>query len=133
MRIGIDCRTIQEPEPAGTAHYTKELVRALLEIDSDNEYFLFFGQEKNIPEEFKQPNAKIIILPPKSLPFISSHWQFSKELKKHKLDTFHATANTLPIGYNGASILTIHDLAIYQNSEWFKLRRHYIRSAEYLP
>ena len=119
MRIGIDCRTIQEPERAGTAHYTKELVRALLEIDSDNEYFLFFGQEKNIPEEFKQPNAKIIILPPKSLPFISSHWQFSRTLKKCRLDIFHAPANTLPVGYNGASILTIHDLAIYQNSEWF--------------
>jgi len=119
MRIGIDCRTIQEPEPAGTAHYTKELVRALLEIDSDNEYFLFFGQEKNIPEEFKRPNAKIIILPPKSLPFISSHWQFSRTLKQCRLDIFHAPANTLPVGYNGASILTIHDLAIYQNSEWF--------------
>src|SRR3989338_4941615 len=111
MHIGIDCRTIQEKEPAGTAHYTKELVRALLNADSENEYFLFFGQEKNphtkkfgvrvnIPEEFERPNAKIIILPPKSLPFISSHWQFSRELKKHKLDTFHATANTLPIGYN---------------------------------
>ena len=119
MRIGIDCRTIQEPEPAGTAHYTKELVRALLDIDSENEYFLFFNQGKNIPEEFKQPNAKIIILPPKSLPFISSHWQFSRTLKKFRLDIFHAPANALPIGYNGASILTIHDLAIYINPEWF--------------
>ena len=130
MRIGIDCRTIQEKEPAGTAHYAKELVRALLNDDSENEYFLFFGQEKNphtkkfdvrgnIPEEFKQPNAKIIILPPKSLPFISSHWQFSRTLKKFRLDIFHAPANALPIGYNGASILTIHDLAIYINPEWF--------------
>lgn len=119
MRIGLDCRTIQESEPAGTAHYAKELVRALLDIDSKNEYFLFFNQEKNIPEDLRQPNAKIIILPRKSLPFISSHWQFSKALKKHQLDIFHGPANTLPIGYNGASILTIHDLAIYINPEWF--------------
>ena len=119
MRIGIDCRTIQEKEPAGTAHYTKELVRALLNTDSKNEYFLFFDQEKNIPKEFEQSNSKIIILPSRSLPFISSHWQFSRALKKCRLDIFHAPANTLPIGYNDASILTIHDLAIYINPEWF--------------
>lgn len=119
MRIGVDCRIIQESEPAGTAHYTKELVRALLDADSENKYLLFFNQEKNIPEEFKHPNAQIIILPHKSLPFISSHWQFSRALKKCRLDIFHATANALPIGYNGVSVLTIHDLAIYINPEWF--------------
>ena len=45
MRIGLDCRVIQESEPAGTAHYTKELARALLDIDSKNEYFLFLAKK----------------------------------------------------------------------------------------
>ncbi|TAN57032.1 glycosyltransferase family 1 protein [Patescibacteria group bacterium] len=119
MRIGIDCRTIQEKEPAGTAHYTKELAKALLDVDSENDYFLFFNQEKNIPADLQKSNAKIIILPKKTLPFISSHWQFSRDLKKYRLDIFHGPANTLPIGFNGTSILTIHDLAIYINPEWF--------------
>lgn len=119
MRIGIDCRTIQETEPAGTAHYTKELVRALLDIDKENQYFLFFDQIKNIPEEFKRPNVKIAIIPKIYLPFISSHFLFSRALKKHRLDVFHGPANVLPIGYRGASVLTIHDLAIYINPEWF--------------
>lgn len=118
MRIGIDCRTIQESEPAGTAHYTLELVRALLEIDAENQYALFF-RTKPQDEIFKRQNAKIVVLPQSSIPYISNHLLFSQTLRREKLDIFHATANALPIGYNGVSVLTIHDLAIYINPEWF--------------
>lgn len=118
MRIGIDCRTIQESEPAGTAHYTKELVRAFLEIDAKNQYVLFFRTEPQ-DEIFKRQNAKIVVLPQSSIPFFSNHLLFSQTLRGEKLDIFHATANALPIGYNGVSFLTIHDLAIYINPEWF--------------
>lgn len=118
MKIGLDCRVIQESEPAGTAHYTLEFVRALLEIDVENQYVLFF-RTKPQNEIFRRPNAKIVVLPQSSIPFFSNHLLFSQTLRREKLDIFHATANALPIGYNGVSVLTIHDLAIYINPEWF--------------
>jgi hypothetical protein len=45
MRIGIDARTILNPEKGdaiGVGHYTYQLIRHLLEIDKENEYVLFF-------------------------------------------------------------------------------------------
>ena len=54
MKIGIDARTILSPEmgeAAGLGHYTYQLIRYLLKIDSQNEYVLFFSyqvREKDI-------------------------------------------------------------------------------------
>ena len=45
MRIGIDCRTILNPEKgegAGIGHYVYQLVRYLLLCDKENTYFLIF-------------------------------------------------------------------------------------------
>jgi len=44
MKIGIDCRTILNPnggERAGVGHYTYYLVKNLLKIDKTNDYVLF--------------------------------------------------------------------------------------------
>lgn len=41
MRIGIDIS--QVPYGTGVSVYTKELVRAILEVDKENEYVLFGG------------------------------------------------------------------------------------------
>lgn len=118
MKIGIDCRTIQEAEPAGTARYTFELVQALLDIDDKNNYVLFFNKEPG-KELFDKPNVKIVLLPHSKISFISNHVLFSQALSREKLDVFHGTANMIPIGYGKNCVLTIHDLAIYQNPEWF--------------
>ncbi|HLC99714.1 MAG TPA: glycosyltransferase family 1 protein [Patescibacteria group bacterium] len=122
MRIGIDCRVLEEKEPAGTSLYTLELVRSLLFIDQKNQYVLFFQKPPYYAVSFNQPNAAIVTvgkLTGARIPFVSSHIAFSFSLAKHGLDVFHAPANTLPIGFGGKTVLTIHDLAIYRNPEWF--------------
>ena len=40
-------------------------------------------------------------------------------LEKEKLDLFHSPTGSLPLSYKGKSIVTVHDLAIYQHPEWF--------------
>lgn len=126
MRIGIDCRTILEPElgeKAGVGHYTYYLVRSLLAHDKENEYVLFFSYRPNPFTEFDKPNVTIKHFPfaryKKFLPFSYSHLLIAAVLKQAKLDVFHSPANTLPLSYTGRSIITIHDLAIYKNPEWF--------------
>ncbi|MFH1175523.1 MAG: glycosyltransferase family 1 protein, partial [bacterium] len=45
MRIGIDARSILNPERVGgvgLGHYTYHLLRNLKQIDKDNEYVIFF-------------------------------------------------------------------------------------------
>ncbi len=129
MRIGIDCRTILNPESgerAGVGHYTYHLVKALLAIDPDNQYVLFFDARMKAEgtQEFEQSNVTIRFFPfsryRKFLPFAYSHMLTAAALARERLDVFHAPANVIPLSYRGTSVLTIHDLAIYRHPEWFQ-------------
>ena len=126
MRIGIDCRTILNPkagEQAGVGHYTYYLVKNLLRVDKKNEYVLFFDSHAINIEEFKQKNVSIKVFPffkhKRYLPFSYSHMLVSAFLEKAKLDIYHAPANIIPLKYRGLSVVTVHDLAIYDHPEWF--------------
>lgn len=130
MRIGIDCRTILNPgygEAAGIGHYTFFLVNNLLKIDKKNEYVLFFDNllSKDAAEEMTKgaSNVKIKFFPfhqyKHYLPFVFSHLLTAGAIEREKLDVFHSPAYTLPMSYNGKSVITVHDLAIYKNPEWF--------------
>jgi len=130
MRIGIDCRTILNPgygENAGVGHYTFYLVSNLLKIDKDNQYVLFFDNllSRSAAEEViaGAVNVKINFFPfhryKHYLPFAFSHLLVSSAIEKEKLDIFHSPAYTLPLAYRGKSVVTVHDLSIYRNPEWF--------------
>ena len=126
MRIGIDCRTILAPgrgEQAGVGHYTYYLVKHLLSIDKKNEYVLFFDYRVTSTKEFQQKNVKIQRFPfsqyKRYMPLAYSHMLISAYLRRHRLDIYHSPANPIALTYPGTSIITVHDLAIYQHPEWF--------------
>ncbi|MEW6407722.1 MAG: glycosyltransferase family 1 protein [Patescibacteria group bacterium] len=126
MRIGIDCRTILDPqkgEAAGVGHYTYHLVDNLLKIDKKNQYILLFDQGVGDAGYFKRKNSLIKFFPSreykKFLPVVYSHLLCSAVLEREKLDVFHSPASTIPLCYSKNAIITVHDLAIYQNPKWF--------------
>jgi len=138
MRIGIDCRTILNPqagEKAGIAHYTYYLVKNLLKIDKLDEFVLFFDyQAKHIVREFLEPNTTIRFFSfsrhKKFLPFFYSHLLSAWTVDAEKLDVFHSPANVVPIRYGGKFCVTIHDLAIYRRPDLFPSRQGF--SVKYL-
>ena len=73
--------------------------------------------------KIKDQRLKIVEIPfskyKKYLPLLYSHFIFSYIVRRQSLDVFFAPANTLPIFYNGKSVVTVHDLAIYRHPEWF--------------
>jgi glycosyltransferase involved in cell wall biosynthesis len=125
MRIGIDARTILNPEKGeaiGVGHYTYQLIKNLLELDKQNEYVLFFDfhvREKDV-KKFSKPNVKIKFYPcsdyKKYLPGDYSEILGTAILNKEKLDVLHVTSphSRIPMGYRGKSIVTFHDLSIYR-------------------
>lgn len=130
MRIGINCRTILNPgfgEGAGVGHYTYYLVKHLIRMDQENQYFLYFDEligDQAIDEVTGgAPNVTVRRFPfhqyKKFLPFAYSHVLVTAFLGKDKLDIFHAPSGILPYTYHGTSVITIHDLAIYKHPEWF--------------
>jgi len=126
MRIGIDCRTILNPnggEQAGVGHYTYYLVKSLLKIDRDNQYVLFFDSRFKNTRSFKRDNVEIRFFPfyqyKKYLPITYSQMLVSAVLARENLDIFHSPANIIPLTYNRPSVITVHDLAIYKNPDLF--------------
>lgn len=129
MRIGIDCRTILDPargEYAGVGHYTYYLVKALLERDRENSYVLFFNEGKDT-REFAQENVTCVTFPlgnyRRYLPVIYNHCIVSRVIAAQRLDVYHNPANTIPLCYFGASVITVHDMAIYRHPAWFPGRQ----------
>ncbi len=127
MRIGIDCRTILNPDKerfTGIEHYTYQLVRHLLKIDKKNQYVLFFDRsikEKRI-DKFKKKNTIIRYFPfsqySKFLPVIYSHFLVNAFIAREKLDVFHSPTPYLPKSYRGPAVVTVHDLFNFKFPQW---------------
>lgn len=130
MRIGIDARTILNPdkgEAIGVGHYTYQLIRHLLEIDQENEYVLFFDyrvREKDVAK-FSKPNVKIKFYPfsdyKKFLPGAYNEILGTATLVKEELDVIHTTSHLsrIPVSYRGKTIVTINDLAAHKTPNAF--------------
>ena len=130
MRIGIDARTILNPEKGeaiGVGHYTYQLIRHLLEIDQENEYVLFFdyrAREKDV-KKFTQKNVKVKFYPfsdyKKFLPGAYNEILGTAVLAKEDLDIIHSTSpmSRIPTSYRGKTVVTVHDLAAYKVTDIF--------------
>jgi glycosyltransferase involved in cell wall biosynthesis len=107
MKIVIDMR-IYGPEPGGPGRYNQKLLENLIKIDKHNQYILLL---KNKP-------ANLPHLPMNfSIKICNCHWYSWKEqfilpfvLKKLKPDLVHFTHFNVPLFYNKAFVVTIHDL-----------------------
>lgn len=130
MRIGIDCRTMLDPEQgerAGVGHYTSYLVKSLVNRSAKDEFVLFFDHRMPNTELVKElrerKNVEMHKFPyseyKRYLPFGYSHVVVANALKKATLDLFHSPAYVIPLQYRGPSVITVHDLAIYKDPNWF--------------
>jgi len=122
MKIGIDCRSILNPEKGeagGVGHYVYQLVRHLLQIDKKNKYVLFFDQkikDKKL-KKFSQENVKIIFHPfylySKFVPTQFSTRLYDAAIEKENLDVFHLPRlSNVPRRIKVRSVLTVHDLSV---------------------
>lgn len=130
MRIGIDCRTFLHPargERAGVGQYTTHLVESLVKQYPRDAFVLFFNHhvtESPFLEHFRdRKNVRTVFFPvphyKKYLPLGYAHVIVARIIAKMQCDVFHAPAYVLPLRYRGASVITVHDLAIYKHPEWF--------------
>ncbi|MDD5625962.1 MAG: glycosyltransferase family 1 protein [Patescibacteria group bacterium] len=139
MRIGIDCRTILNPEKnigGGVGHYTYQLVRHLLKIDKKNTYVLFFDRsvQKRRLAKFKQSNVLIRFFPfvqyTRLMPKSYTNYLISAYLNKEELDVFHSPTLSLPFSYKKPCVVTAHDLAIYKFPEFYSDKHNVLSKTE---
>ena len=114
MKIGIDARFITHPQKGGFKTYSENLIAALADINSENEYVLYLDRSpirnSKLPD---RPNflSRVIV---GKFPAIGMPWReqisLSLQIKRDKLDLFHSPCQTAPLHMDCASIVTMHDM-----------------------
>lgn len=121
MRIGIDFTSAVQQQ-AGIGRYTRELVRALANLDDTNQYLLFQASRGakepagSWPENFRVRSI------PVTDRWLTIFWQRLRlpvpvELCTGPVDIFHSPDFVLPPVWRARSVLTIHDLSFLTTPE----------------
>jgi len=114
MKIGIDCRMMSSS--FGIGRYVQQLVKHLLEIDSENEFVLFVNhrdpRDLTLPSPTRRGELKIVVA---DIPWYvwKEQVKFKKIIDKEKVDLMHFPHWNVPILYNKPFVVTIHDLTMY--------------------
>jgi len=105
---------------AGIGRYSQNLIKNLLEIDSENQYILFMTSadaeeyQKGLLKaslKYQNDNVKIKIV---DIPHftLAEQTKLPKILEREKLDLMHFLNFNYPVSYKGKFITTIHDLTL---------------------
>jgi glycosyltransferase involved in cell wall biosynthesis len=126
MRIGIDCSQVFDSKgniSGGIGYYTLNLINSLAQTKKEHFFYLFVYKDPSWYFDKRYTNIKIIKLPldkyKKYLIFMYRHIILPIFFFRYNLDLIHFPANTIPLFYFKKSVLTVHDLAIYINPQWF--------------
>jgi glycosyltransferase involved in cell wall biosynthesis len=124
MRIGIDAHAIGS-RTAGNETYIKNLIAALAEIDSENQYVLFFtskniasewaGRFKNFGVHLVRPHNRYLRIPV-SLPLA---------VMQAGVDLLHVQYTAPPV-CSKPVVTTIHDLSFEHLPEFYTPRERYL-------
>ncbi len=111
LRVAIDGDGLGHPD-SGVGVYTTEILHGLAEV---------------APADLRVYTPAGVDAPPgisaarrSSFPLAGRHLLWSSALRRSDADVFFGCIGQLPLGGVGMpSVVTIHDLAIYRNPEWF--------------
>jgi len=129
MRIGIDAKFLTHPQRGGFKTYTENLVAAISNLDTENEYLLYVdrlpGQTDLIPD---QPNFTIkVVSGGRSAYGMPWREQISlpRRCNKDGLDVFHAPCLTAPLFLDVPAVITIHDMIWYYPNRYSARRTRF--------
>lgn len=106
MRIAIDIREISSHR-AGKGRYVAELVKALQEIDAENEYILYGGVSTKYYVDC--PRWRTCVLPVRGPLW---HLAVARRLKRDQIDLYLATvSHTIPCIASVPCVMIVYDLA----------------------
>ncbi len=129
LKIGLGALLIHPARFGGAETYARQLVHALIQIDQENQYFLFLPQGHDFAID--APNCEIIECPcPVANIYRRVLWEhrfYKRYLEKVDLDFTHFLGSTAPYNYGRPSIVTMHDTLRLQRPDLapFLLRTYY--------
>ncbi|MCD6099993.1 MAG: glycosyltransferase family 4 protein [Candidatus Marinimicrobia bacterium] len=137
MKIGIDARMIDN-EFTGIGRYSYSFLRALGQIDCQNEYLIFKNSRYKKPLTSGPNFHEIEVNIPKF--DIREHLFFYRKMKEEKIDILHSLHYVGPLLGTHKLIVTIHDLMAIMFPDFFsayssitgKILKNYLKLLVYL-
>ncbi len=134
MKIAIDINELTLKQNTGVKVYTREIVRALGQVDKENKYLLYccggtkFCVQKGI--KFYAPtNNNFKLKTSKSLLPFWTYLKFPREIKKDKPDTLFMPIQATPFLKKPRDIklvITVHDLAFLLFPKYFTFKDRFL-------
>lgn len=129
MKIGIEAQRIFRPKKHGMDIYALELIRAIQQLDTQNEYVIFVKPDKDV---CLQPSQNLKIVEVKGKTYID--WEqisLPKAIEQEKIDLMHFTSNTASVNIKCPFILTLHDIIylekFYSKGSLYQVAGHFYR------
>lgn len=127
MRILFDATTLcgSDGGPgAGIEHYTFALLRALIEITSEDTIFVIVpvhGSRQILDAAIgTAKHVRIVRNFFSSVPFLGRHLILPIQAFLCRSDVFFSPFGQLPFGWMGKrTVMTVHDVSIFDHPEWF--------------
>lgn len=107
MLIGIDASRAVTAQRTGTENYAYELIRQLIELDSNNRYRLYFNQPPPVDLFPASERVERRVIP---FPRLWTHLRLAWEMLWQPPDLLFVPAHVLPIIGPRRTVVTVHDL-----------------------
>ena len=62
MHIGVDIRCLMDTQRTGVGEYTSGLLDAILKIDRENQYWLFYNSHQDVSDIFRVGNIQMFVI-----------------------------------------------------------------------
>lgn len=132
MKIGVDIRVLMDEYYSGVSQYTANLLAAILAIDNNSEYKLFYNSWDNLDKRlsvWQRANASVIgsHIPNKIFNYLGQKILRQPKIDKilGGVDVFWAPHfNFSSLRENTKSIITVHDLSFLRYPEFFSVRKN---------
>jgi glycosyltransferase involved in cell wall biosynthesis len=113
MIIGIDASRAAASQRTGTENYSLFLIRALLDLDAEHQFRLYFNSPPE-PGLFAPECAELRTMP---FPRLWTHVRLSLEVATRTPDVLFVPAHVLPLVHPRSSVVTVHDLGYLYHPE----------------
>jgi glycosyltransferase involved in cell wall biosynthesis len=118
VRIAVDASTISTQ--GGPRTYVLGLLDALLQLDLENEYVIFYNDPAHLG---RFPKAKEIVIPGKSplARLWREHVLLPQACRRERIDLLHCPKSAIPFYSPCPTVVTLHDLIPLRHPETEKL------------
>ncbi len=128
LRIGLDARPLYSPAMKGIGVYLQNLLNEMLRLEPSAEFFLYYDSRQKTLNR-KPDSAKVTERPVQigtgDRFYFWEQWAFPRALERDRISLLHSPANTLPLGFKGPKVVTVHDTTIQEREDKTRIDMFY--------